>query len=549
MSSAEIKKDVDRASGPSAANRTAYTVAEKPNGGARLDVCEALSSRFESLTLIRTFAHSGFYLARDRNSSPQNAQVMLRVFSGQSEGGQLALFQLEACSAAKLSHRGIIRAGPSQELNGVHFCVMENPSGAETLTKLLDREGWLDPRIAVGIAHQIADALEYAHRCGVLHLQIHPECILIEPDGTVVLADFGIDGRPDLSWARTARSAFCPVRYASPEQTGERPLDFRSDLYSLGVVLYKMMTDRLPVDSEDADSVRQKHISHSAVSPHLFCSDIPLSLSAVVARLLDKDPARRFQDIADLRIALESSANAHSVSASLSQEPPLEPVHQELDAQQGPVDQEQDAPSVNRIAWEPPTIALLNSVLADTAPTEMPPEQIQQTPHLPKLADVQGEEKQSFHTLTARTLPLQEAVRGLRVPPVLVVMLALAAIGALMVLAGVDRSRASKGTASVPVSGETGRASGDAATPGSEAGKTEPASSDSDVRTLADRTAPGGSDASADLAAKNALSSTPAFGRGRTGVRKSSGSSIRRQRKRTWRPVRYRRGHQYLRNR
>jgi serine/threonine-protein kinase len=309
MNSPETKKVEAPASGPIPSGTKPVVSGDKPNGSSGFDPGEALSSRFDFLKMVSVQGNAVFYHASDLLAGPRDALVVLKVFSGHAAGRQLELFQLEARSAAKLSHRNIIQASPPQELNGVHFCVLGHRFGAETLNNLINREGWLEPKLAIGIVHQIADALEYAHRNNVIHLRIQPGNILIDRDGTALLTDFGIDGRHDLGWAHSDRSSHLPLRYASPEQAGCGPLDSRSDLYSLGVVLYQMLTDRLPVNSEDADLVRQKNTAESPLPPHLFCPNIPLSLSAAVTCLLERDPARRFQDVAQLRVALEKSFN------------------------------------------------------------------------------------------------------------------------------------------------------------------------------------------------------------------------------------------------
>jgi serine/threonine protein kinase len=268
----------------------------------------ALSTRFECLSKIRNSGNIASFLARNLSARAGGALVVLEVFdSFGAESRQLELFRLEAEAAAGLSHRNILRSSLNEEIDGIHFSILEHRPGAETLRDLLDRHGWLDVSLAIGLVQQVADALEYAHSSGILHLKIHPGNILIDPDGTAVLADFGLEARSELAWAHQERTSHSPVHYISPEQAGGKPVDARSDLYSLGVVLYQMLTDRLPLDSIDSESVRQKHLTQSPLSAHLYLNDIPYSVSNIITRMLEKDPAKRFADAATLREALDSS--------------------------------------------------------------------------------------------------------------------------------------------------------------------------------------------------------------------------------------------------
>ena len=159
-------------------------------------------------------------------------------------------------------------------------------------------------KLAAGVADQIASALDHAHQTGVLHLALQPECILIEPDGWVTVADFGIEAPLVSLCSRGSRAP-----YASPEQLMGKAIDHRSDLYSLGVVLYQMLTDRTPFDSNDADYVRQKQGSFTPSPPHLISMDVPESVSNVVMKLLDREPARRFDSASAFQSALDDAVN------------------------------------------------------------------------------------------------------------------------------------------------------------------------------------------------------------------------------------------------
>src|SRR5215213_5556679 len=278
------------------------------------EMAEALSGRFEILEMLDHSAEAAFYLARDLSASGEGegpALVRLKVFPGAARDAELLdLFHLEARAASSLSHRNILTSGSEEQAGPYRFCVIENSPGAKTLRSLLDRKGWLDVPLASGIAMQVARALEVAHEEGVLHLKISPEKILIKPDGVVQVADFGIEARNDLGWAHARRSDLCPALYASPEQASGAPVDHRSDLYSLGVVLFEALTDRAPFDGESPERIRLKHRTRSPLPPDVYCESVPRSLSSLVMKLLEKDPRDRFESASELRAALAQFAPA-----------------------------------------------------------------------------------------------------------------------------------------------------------------------------------------------------------------------------------------------
>ena len=293
----------------------AITPNPNPSNRAR-NAREVLSSRFDDLTLVCLRGSEELYTARD--AYYRGDAVQLRVLPVTADRADLDLFRLEVVAAARLSHRNIIRCGPLQELNGIHFSTVEHRSDVETLKKILDRNGWLDLDSTIAITRQLTAALDHAHRNGVLHLRINPESILIAEDGTAILADFGIEGVSELAWAHACRTDCCPVHYISPEQASNGALDSRSDLYSLGVILYQMLTDRLPLDSEDPQAIRKKLLTQSPLPPHFYSSDVPDAMSSIVMCLLEKDPRARYQDAASLSAALNRLGNQTRVV-----EPPI----------------------------------------------------------------------------------------------------------------------------------------------------------------------------------------------------------------------------------
>ena len=319
----------------------AITPNPNPSNRAR-NAREVLSSRFDDLSLVRVRGSEELYTARD--AYYHGDVVQLRVLPVTAERADLDLFRLEVLAAARLSHRNIIRCGPLQELNGIHFSTVEHRSDVKTLKKILDRNGWLDLDSAIAITRQLIAALDHAHSNGVLHLRINPESILIAEDGTAILADFGIEGISELAWAHACRTDCCQVHhYISPEQASNKALDSRSDLYSLGVILYQMLTDRLPLDSEDPQAFRKKLLTQSPLPPHFYSSDVPDEMSSIVMCLLQKDPRARYQDAASLNAALNRLGNHTRVVEPPIKTHQVDPQRIEAQIESGRIEAQVDA--------------------------------------------------------------------------------------------------------------------------------------------------------------------------------------------------------------
>jgi serine/threonine protein kinase len=281
-------------------------------------IAEALASKYEVLELLSIDTRAEYYLARESGfSSP----ICIKALSplAARDLRQRELFYLEAFAASKLSHFNIVRTGGPQKLGQIHFCTVEHKPEAHTLRELLNRGGWLDIHTAVEVADQIASALDFAHAAGVLHLQLQPEHVLVEPNGWVIVNGFGIEGESKWRWAHATRARKLAAPYASVEQATDGAMDYRSDLYSLGAILYEMLTDRVPFDSDEEDLVRQKQLVSVPAPPYLISLDVSEEVSNVVMQLLARDPQDRFKSAAEFQIALDAAINAESyVTARLS---------------------------------------------------------------------------------------------------------------------------------------------------------------------------------------------------------------------------------------
>ena len=262
-------------------------------------VRRALSGRFNNLGPHGIAGDIESYLAGDARGET----VHLRVLSAHAASDTREMLIDEIRAAAKLTHPNIVATSEPAEILGVQFCVVEHKQQAQTLHEMLANEGWLDVAGASYIADQIAGALDHAHQIGVLHLRMDPQSVLVEPDGWVTVTGFGAE------IGRARRAENYKAQYASPELVAGAAVDQRSDLYSLGAMLYEMLTDRTPYDSDDADHIKHKQMSYAPSPPHLISLDVPESVSAVVMKLLELEPDNRFRNAAAFQAALDAAIN------------------------------------------------------------------------------------------------------------------------------------------------------------------------------------------------------------------------------------------------
>ena len=231
-------------------------------------------------------------------------------------------FRREASSAAGLQHPSIVGIFDRGEWDGTYYIAMELIDG-RSLKDVIREQGPAPAEAATDIALQILRALRFAHKRGVIHRDIKPHNVLIDQEGRVKVADFGI-ARAGASDMTETGSIMGTAQYLSPEQAQGEPVDARSDLYSIGIVLYEMLTGRVPFDAESAVTVALKQVSEEPVPPMQLNPEIPPALDAVVLRAMEKDPARRFQDADEFIVALEAART--DPGAVLPPPPPAEVV-------------------------------------------------------------------------------------------------------------------------------------------------------------------------------------------------------------------------------
>jgi serine/threonine protein kinase len=278
-------------------------------------VSTALAGRYTVLKQLAGSESVEFYLARPVSSGQGLVKIKVLTPRAYCDFRKRELFRLEARAASQLDHINTARTSEAVEIDGINLCVIEHRPWVETLRDLLHRRGWLDLAHAARIINQIASAVSHAHRSGVLHLRLAPEKILIEPNGHVLVTDFGIGAADELAWAHQERSRGFTASYMSVEQILDQRLDHRSDIYSLGLLLYEMLTDRVPFDSCDHDHLKRQRATHSPLPPFILSTGVPPAVSDIVMNLLESEPARRPSRADVLQAALSNILSA-SVEAA-----------------------------------------------------------------------------------------------------------------------------------------------------------------------------------------------------------------------------------------
>src|SRR6476660_1179959 len=266
-------------------------MAVSDNGGDRV-----FDGRYRVIRKLGTGGMANVYLAEDQELGRRVAIKLLDERHAQDDQF-IERFRREAESAAGLSHPNVVSIYDRGETEGTYYIAMEYLEG-KTLKELLLARGPPPVRVAIDYTRQILSALEFAHRHGIVHRDIKPHNVVVAPDGRLKVTDFGI-ARSGSSQVTEAGSIIGTAQYLSPEQAQGAPVHPSSDLYSVGIVLYEMLTGAVPFTGETALEIAMKHLSAVPEPPSRKrapeLGEVPHELDLVVLRALAKDPADRYQ--------------------------------------------------------------------------------------------------------------------------------------------------------------------------------------------------------------------------------------------------------------
>ena len=249
-----------------------------------------LSGRYEIIEMVGSGGMSEVYKAK---CHVLNRFVAIKVLKPEfsSDVNFVTKFRIEAQSAAGLSHPNIVNVYDVGEDNGIYYIVMELVEGI-TLKEYIQQHGRIAPMEAIDFAIQIAQGVQAAHEHHTIHRDIKPQNIIIANNGTLKVTDFGI--AKAASSSTTTTNAMGSVHYISPEQARGGFSDERSDIYSLGITMYEMLTGHVPFEGENNVAIALMHIQSEMVSPREYYPDIPTSLEKIIRKCTQKKPERRY---------------------------------------------------------------------------------------------------------------------------------------------------------------------------------------------------------------------------------------------------------------
>lgn len=260
-----------------------------------------VADRYEIMEKIGAGGMSDVYKARDHILGRFVAiKVLKQEFS--EDVNFVTKFRTEAQSAAGLEHPNIVNIYDVGSEAGMHYIVMEYVEGV-TLKTYIEKKGQLTYKEAVSIAIQVGRGIEAAHAKHIIHRDIKPQNILISTEGKAKVTDFGIARA--VSNNTISADVMGSVHYSSPEQARNGFVDGKSDIYSLGIVMYEMVTGRVPFDGETTVAVAIQHLQEEMVAPSAYAPDLPISLEKIILKCTQKSPDRRYDNISDLLIDLK----------------------------------------------------------------------------------------------------------------------------------------------------------------------------------------------------------------------------------------------------
>ena len=263
-----------------------------------------LGKRYEILGRVGSGGMADVYKGKDHKL---NRFVAIKVLKSDYRTDEVFIkkFLSEAQAAAGLMHPNVVNVYDVGQDRGLYYMVMELVEGI-TLKDYIEKKGRLSPKETVSISIQMVTGLQAAHNQHIIHRDIKPQNIIISKDGKVKVTDFGI-ARATTSTQTISTSVMGSVHYTSPEQARGGVVDQKSDIYSIGITMYEMVTGHVPFDGDSTVSVALKHLQEEITSPADEVPDLPYSLECIIMKCTQKNPAMRYHDCASLLLDLKRS--------------------------------------------------------------------------------------------------------------------------------------------------------------------------------------------------------------------------------------------------
>jgi eukaryotic-like serine/threonine-protein kinase len=273
----------------------------------RLDTETIVDGRYRILHRVGSGGMAEVYCAQDLQLGRKVAlKVLYRRFAEDQEF--VERFRREASSAAGLQHQHVVSVYDRGEYDGTYYIAMEYLDG-RSLKTIIREEAPLEPDRAIDLAIQILRAARFAHRRGIIHRDFKPQNVIVDAEGRAKVTDFGI-ARAGASDMTQTGSIMGTAQYLSPEQAQGEAVSAASDLYSIGIIVYEMLTGRVPFEGESAVTIALKQVNEPPVPPSAYNPAVSPALEAAVLRALEKHPALRFQDADEFIAALEDARGA-----------------------------------------------------------------------------------------------------------------------------------------------------------------------------------------------------------------------------------------------
>ncbi len=263
----------------------------------------ALGQRYDILDLAGHGSMGNVYKARDRETGEIVALKLLRPEIA-SDQQMMDRFKNELLFARKITHKNICRVHEFNRLGGIAYTSMEFVEG-ESLRSVLNRFGALSLRKGIHLAQQMCSGLKEAHAQGIVHRDLKPENVMIDSRGNVKIMDFGI-ARSMESLTRMTGAMVGTPAYMAPEQVAGKPVDYRTDIYSLGLILYEVFTGAQAFTADNAVAVAMKQLHELPAPPHEIEPAIPVLIERAILKCLEKEPEKRFQSVAEMENVFSS---------------------------------------------------------------------------------------------------------------------------------------------------------------------------------------------------------------------------------------------------